>query len=321
MLNRTEKKVVYLDTDTLGYMYLTYTGEKVYPVMKKLYSTLREGFESNRLVTPLELDHVQPYIENNMIKNDFLTMMGGIGQVQFHQRFTIKTLQLIRIISCFFGKPYDKPLWRDAFISDPDEKYNLAFNRYISITPQHAIQAISREKQYSRVFEFIESYRSGTPAEQMASCHFRSLYDQFPDLIRPALPPIGAPETHMNRFLANEEIQDIPEFHIISGILYPMVDAYGIDLVEHGVRDEELLAAEAVAAYLPYCHYYVTKVDISELLSMSGIPDTYDVRIYDNNESSLYRLIQDIKEDSRADSAKRELMSRRTAFRRDGTRR
>jgi hypothetical protein len=53
MLNRTEKKIVFLDQETLRYMYLTFTGEKVYPVMKKLYATLVEGYESDRLVTPL----------------------------------------------------------------------------------------------------------------------------------------------------------------------------------------------------------------------------------------------------------------------------
>lgn len=321
MLNKTGKKIVYLDKETLKYLYLTYTGEKVYPVMKKLYTALNDGFVNNRLVTPLELDYVLPYIDNNKIKNEFLSMMGGIGQVQFHQRFTIKTMQLIRIISHYFDNPSDKPMWRDAFTNDPDERYKLGFNRYSSITAQHAIQAISREKQYSQVFEFIESYRSGTPAENMATLHFRSLWEQFPDLIRPALPTIGSPDTHMNRFLEHEEIRDIPEFHIISGILYPMVDAYGIELVEHGVRDEELLAAEAVASYLPYCHYYVTKVDIAEVLSMSGVPDTYDVRIYDHNESSLFRLIHDISEDYQSDIAKRDLMARRTMFRRDGTKR
>jgi hypothetical protein len=266
------------------------------------------------------VDYVLPYIDNNKIKGEFLNMMGGIGQVLYHQRFTIKTLQFIRILSHFFEKPSDRPMWRDAFTSDPDEKYRVGFNRYSSIAAQHAIQSLSREKQYSQVFEFIESYRSGTPAEEMAALHFRSLWEQFSDLIKPALPPIGAPETHMNRFLENEEIRYIPEFHIISGILYPMVDAYGIELVEHGVRDDELLAAEAVASYLPYCRYYVTKVDVAELLTMSGVSDTYDVRIYDHNESSLYRLIRDIREDYRSDSARRDLMTRKTMFRRDGTR-
>lgn len=321
MLNSTDKKIVYLDKDTLRYMFLTFTGEKVYPVMKKLFAALKEGFENDLLATPLGLEYIQPYIENNKIRPEFRNMMGEIGQVQFHQRFTIKTLQLIRIISHFFEKPSDKPMWRDAFTSDPDEKYRLGFNRYNSIIAQHAIQAISREKQHSQVFDFIESFRSGVSGENLATRHFRSVWEQFPDLIRPALPAIGAPETHMNNFLMHEEIRDIPEFHIISSILYPMFEAYGIEQVEHGLRDEELIAAEAVAAYLPYCHYYVTKVDIAEVLNMSGVPETYEVRVYDHNESSLYRLIQDIKDDSSADAAKRELMSRRSAFRKDGTRR
>lgn len=320
MLNNTEKKIVYLDNETLRYMYLTYTGERIYPVMKKLYAALSDGFMNDRLVTPLSLDYVLPYIDNNKIRAEFLSMVAGVGQIQFHQRFTIKTLQLIRIINHFFENPYAKPMWKDAFTGDPNERFKIGFNRYMSITAQNSIQVTNREKKYSQLFEFIDSYRMGKSADEMAVQHFRSLWEEFPDLIKPYLPPVGSAETHMNQFLEHEEIKDIPEFHIISSILDPMVEAYGIDQVEHGLRDDELLAAETVASYLPYCHYYVTKVDIAEILNMSGIPETYDVRVYDHNESSLYRLIQDITTDSKSDAAKRDLMSRRTMFRKDESR-
>lgn len=319
MLNRTGKRIVYLDSETLGYMYLTYTGERTYPVMRRLFQVLHEGYISDRLVMPLSLDHVYPYIENNQIEKPFLAMLGELGQVQFHNRFTIKTLQFIRIINHFFENHYTKPIWRDAFINEPDEKYRYGFNGYASITAMNVNQAMSREKSHSQVFEFIESYKDGKPAEEMAAVHYRTLWEHSPDLIRPYLPAVGLPEMHMERFLAREEIKEIPEFNIISAILYPMLEAYGIQHVEHGLRDEELFAGEVVAAYLPYCHYYVTKVDIAEVLSMSGIPETYNVRIYDHNESSLYRLIQDITEDDKRDAMQRELSTRRTMFRRGGT--
>ncbi len=319
MLNKTEKRVVYLDNETLGYMYLTYTGERTYPVMRRLFQVLREGYVADRLVTPLSIDHVFPYIENNQIEKPFLNMLGELGQVQFHLRYTIKTLQLIRVINYFFDNIYSKPVWRDAFTADPDDKYRIGFNGYSAITATNVNQAMSREKNYSQVFEFIESYKEGKPVEEIASSHYRTLGEQFPDLIGPYLPAVGSAESHMSRFLSREEVKEIPEFHIISSILYPMLEAYGIEHVEHGLRDNELLAAEVVASYLPYCHYYVAKVDIAEVLSMSGIPETYNVRIYDHNESSLYRLIQDITEDNKRDTMKKEMMTRRTMFRRGGT--
>ena len=34
MLNTTEKFIVYLDNDTLKYLFLDYSGEQSYPVMK-----------------------------------------------------------------------------------------------------------------------------------------------------------------------------------------------------------------------------------------------------------------------------------------------
>ncbi|MHB9028859.1 MAG: hypothetical protein ACYC9O_08830 [Candidatus Latescibacterota bacterium] len=319
MLNQTEKRVVYLDGETLGYLHLTYTGERMYPVMRRLFSVLREGYINDRLMIPLSIDHISPYIEKNQINKSFLDMMGEIGQVQFHQRFTIKTLQLLRIINHFFENPNTKPVWRDAFTSDPEEKYRYGFNRYSSLTAFNVNQAISREKNYSQVFEFIENYKTGKLVQEIAVIHFNTLWEQFPDLIKPYFPVIGSAESHIKRFLANDEIRDIPEFNIIAAILYPMLDAYGIEHVEHGLRDEELFSAEIVASYLPYCHYYVTKVDVSEVLNMSGIPELYGVKIYDHNESSLYRLIQDIEEDFRADLTRKELLSRRSMFRKGGT--
>jgi hypothetical protein len=319
MLNETEKRVVYLDSETLGYMHLTYTGERIYPVMRRLFSVLKEGYVNDRLVTPLSSDHIFPYIENSQISKTFLNMMGEIGQVHFHQRFTIKTLQLLRIINHFFDNPYTKPVWRDAFTSDPDERYRYGFNRYSSLTPFNVNQAISREKNYSQVFEFIDSYKAGKSVHEIAVTHFTSLWEQFPDLIKPFFPVIGSADTHIKRFLENDEIKDIPEFNIIAAILSPMLEAYGIEHVEHGMRDDELYAAEIVSSYLPYCHYYVTKVDVSEVLIMSGIPELYGVRIYDHNESSLYRLIQDIAEDYRAESTRKEFLSRRSMLRKGGT--
>ncbi len=67
----------------------------------------------------------------------------------------------------------------------------------------------------------------------------------------------------------------------MSTLLGTMIEAYGIDRLEHGLQDEELLAAESAAAYIPYCHYYVSKVDIAEIVTMSDIQETYSVRVYD----------------------------------------
>jgi hypothetical protein len=319
MLNQTKKKIVYLDSETLRYMFYTYTGERVYPVMKKLYTVLNDGFMKDWLVVPLSIDQVLPYIKDNKVENAFLSMMGGIGQVQFHQRFTIKTLQLIRILNHFFDNSYSKPLWQDAFTSDPGEKFRKGFNRYTSISAQNVFQTVSREKNCSQVFEFIKNYKSGNSIEKVAAWHFRTIWDQFPDLIRPFLPSVGAPENHLNKFLDNEDIRDIPEFHIMATVLYPMVDTYGFERIAHGLQDEELLAAESISAYLPYCHYYVTKVDIAEILTMSDVQETYSVRVYDNNESSLFKLIHDFTEEYRNDLSRKELQSRKTIFQKGGT--
>lgn len=319
MLNTTDKKIVYLDGETLRYMYYTFTEERVYPVMKKFYSVLADGFVNNLLVTPLSVDHVLPYINEKKVEASFLDMMGEIGQVQFHQRFTIKTLQLMRIINHFFNNSVNKPLWRDVFTDDPDGRNSNAFKRYTSISAQNAIQSASREKNHSQIFEFLEGYKSGKPVEEIAILHFRSIWEQFPELVRPSLPTVGAADMNFARFLENKEIMEIPEFHIMATLMYPLIEAYGIEQIEHGLRDEELLAAETVAAYLPYCHYYITKIDIAEVLTMSDVQETYGVRIYDYNESSIYQFINDITDDLKHDLSRKDYLSRKSIFQKGGT--
>jgi len=287
--------------------------------MKKLYALLSEGFVKDWLVTPLAVDIAGQYIKDSRIEQPFLSMMGSMGQVQFHQRFTIKTLQLIRVLNNFFDMQYNKAPWRDTFTSDPDERYRQGFNRYSSLTAVNVLQIISREKSYSQMYQFIDCFKAGVPIAEMATRHFRSLWEHFPDLVKPYLPSIGAPESHIARFLENDEISEIPEFHIMSTLLHTMIDAYGIEHLEHGLKDEELLAAECAAAYIPYCHYYVTKVDIAEIITMSDIQDTYSVRVYDHNESSLYRLIQDITEDYKSSQVREEYLAKRSIFQKGGT--
>lgn len=322
MLNTTEKFIVYLDNDTLNYLFLDYSGERSYPVMKKLYALLHDGFINDWLCTPFSIDSVPHFIKENRIKQKFLDMMGGIGQVQFHQRFTIKTLQLIRIINSFFDNHYNKPMWRDAFSVSPDEHYTAGFNKYSSINAKNAFQSLDREKRTSRIFEFIESYKEGKEAESLAGAHFKSLWDEFPDLIIPFLPKMGTPESHMTTFLEYDTIKEIPEFHILSNVLYPLLDAYGIEEVEAGKHDAALLTSEIIASYMPYCHFYVSSVDIAELVMMTGINKTYNVRIYDHNESSLYKLINDITENYKAKNKyKKGTTKNQTMFRKGPLRR
>ena len=66
----------------------------------------------------------------------------------------------------------------------------------------------------------------------------------------------------------------------------------GIQEIETGKHDSELLASETIASFLPYTHFYVTTVDIAELVIMTCIHEPYNVKVYDHNESSLYKLIQ-----------------------------
>ena len=321
MLNKTEKKIVYLDSETLRYMYYSYTDERSYPVMKKLYSLLHEGYVNNWLVTPLSNDHILPYIRENSIEPHFFSMMGGIGQVQYFQRFTVKTLQLIRVLNNVFGNEYEKPPWRDVFTGDPDEKTTTGFNRYTSINSLNVIQTNSREKIYSHVHEFIEGYKTGTPIEKLAQLHFKTIWEQFPDFMKHHLPRVGAAETHRNIFLANEDLKDIPEFHILFSLLYSLFQASGIASVEQGARDEELLTAEIMSSYLPYCHYFVTKISIAELAVTLGIDVFYNVRVYEHNESSLFRLIDEIKEDRKTAQKEQSMSGQRTIFQKGGTKR
>ncbi len=317
MLNDTRKFVVYLDPDTLEYMYLNYTKKRKYPVMNKLYTLLHEGFVNNLLVVPLSMDHLLPYIKENQIDSGFINMMGELGQVRFLQRFTVKTLQLIRIINRFFDHNYSKPVWKDAFSTDPDEKYCLGFNKYNSITVQNVLKAYEREKKHSQLYDFIESYKNEKPVESVAGSHFNFLWEQFSDLIKPYLPKNGEPEFHIKSFLEYGDIKEIPEFHIASSILYPIIEAYGIGDIEYGLKDEVLFAAENVAAYMPFCHFYVTTVDIVELVVKTKINEMYYVKVYDHNESSLYKFIKDLSE---ATKAKREFQGKemkKTIFRRD----
>lgn len=318
MLNETGKRIVYLDGDTLKYMFLTYTGQRTYPVMRRLFSVLHDGYVADQLVVPLAVDLVAPYIENNKIDPAFIAMMGELGQVHYHQRFNIRVLQFISVVGYFFGNHADRPGWRDAFSSDPGEKYRYGFNRYSSITAMNVSQAVARERAHSRMLQFIESCKMKMSDAEIAAEHFGSLWEEFADLIKPALPIVGTPESHLAEFLSNEEIKEIPEFKIFSAVLTPMFEAYGIEHVERGLRDEELLAVENIAAYLPYCHYYVTEVDIAELLNMSDIPETYGVRVYDHNESSLYRFIQDITDYLKSDAARKKDLAQKTVFRRGG---
>ncbi len=295
MLNNSKKHVVYLDPSTLDFMFMTYTERRRYPVMAKLFQTLKDGFQENMLVTPLSLEHIAPYIEENQIDRQFLNMMGEIGQIQFLQRFTVKMLQMIRVVNNFFGQMYKKEIWKDAFSLDPDARYEPGFNKYQSITAQNTLKALDREKKLSQVFDFIDMYKKNVDVENMAADYFRYLWNQFPDVMKPYLPMDGDPEDHKKSFFDCDDLKDIPEFHIISNTLYPLFETYGIEDIEYGLKDELLIAAENTAAYMPYCHFYVTYSDIAELFLMSGINEVYGVRIYDNNESSLYQLITDMK--------------------------
>ena len=319
MLNYFDKYIVYLDSDTLSYMYLSYSKKRNYPVMNKLYSVLHEGFTNNILVTPLSMDHLFPYIKENQIDINILNMMGGLGQTQFLQKFTITTLQLIRIINHFFNQDYKKPVWKDAFSSDPDEKNFPGFNKYSSIAAMNVQTAIEREKKNSQIYEFLEGFKEGKTIDSISSRHFKLLWEKFQDIIIPYLPVDGLPESNIKQFLEYEEIKEIPEFHIISNIIYPLLESYDFEDIEHGLKDELLLAVETIASYLPYCNFYVTKVDIAELVNMAEINEPYNVRVYDHNESSLYKLIQDLSDLSKVTKERKLKEMRKTKFRRTGS--
>ncbi len=315
MLNTSDKLVVYLDTDTLRYMYLSYLSERNYPVMKKLYTLLMEGYKNNLIVTPISLNHIGVYMTENKIEGDFLTLMGNLAQVQFHQRFTVRTLQLIRVINSFFGLDYKKQLWRDAFSSNPDDKYAAGFNMYSSVSAQNVIKALEREKKKSQIYYFIESFKNRQPFGELAKGYFTILWEMFPDLILPHLPKDDTFEAHMKRFLENDDIKDIPEYHIVSTIVYPILEAYGLKTIETGQKDDVLEAAEIMAAYMPYCHFYVTASEVVEQAKKFGINEIYNVKVYNNNESSLYRLIDELTEAMKLKKVEKSKKETKTTFR------
>lgn len=318
MLNNSEKIVVYLDSETLRYMFMSFSKVRNYPVMNQLYSVLNEGFTSNNVVTPLMYDHIYPYVKGNQIERKFFDMMGGISQIQFHQKFTVKTLQLIRVINSFFSQTYKKPVWQDAFAANPDERYIPSFNKFCSISAQVVINSVSREKKLSQIYDFIEGYRNNTSVYELAVKHYQYLIDQFTDLIIPNLPQDGIAEYHIKSFLKNEDIKEIPEFNILSNVLFAIFESYNFDEIEQGTQDNILAAAENLSVYMPYCHYYVTTVDIAELVNMSGLNKIYEVNVYDNNESSLYQLINDITAKIREKKIQKDKESQKTVFRKGG---
>ena len=130
--------------------------------------------------------------------------------------------------------------------------------------------------------------------EKVAQSHFFSLWEKSSDLISPYFPRMGSPESYMEDFLENDEIKDFPQFHILSNVFYPLLDAYGIEEVEDCLKDKEIIAAETMSVLMPYCHYYVTTSDIAELVVMNGFNYDYNTKVYDDNESSLYKMINEI---------------------------
>ncbi len=316
MLNTTAKTIVYLDPDSLGYMYLTYSKQRNYPVMNKLFTLLRDYHRTDLTVTPLTTDHVLPYIEENKIDRKFFTMMGELGQVQFHQRFTVTMLQFIRVFSTFFKSSYKKEIWRDAFTADPDCAFQPGFNIYSSLTAQHLIQMADRERKLCRMFLFIEKFRSGVPATAIAAEYYTFILNEFRDLVQPYIPQEGTPEQHLERFLMQEELKDIPEFHISSQVIYPLFETYGIGSIENGVQDNLLRATGTLAAYMPYSHFYVTSSEIVKLVKKTGLDTLYHVNVYDNNESSLYQLMIDLVETVKRRKTMAEAQAGRTVFRR-----
>lgn len=168
MLNYSDKYVVYLDPETLRYMFLNYSGARKYPVMTRLFNLLKDGYVNNQVVTPISFEQIQPFIADKKIEVDFINMMGQLGQIKFNQRFTIRTLQFIRIINSFFEQNFRKSMWKDAFSNDPDEKYQAGFNTYQAFTVQAVTNALEREKNNSMVYYFLKSFREGKSVEEIA---------------------------------------------------------------------------------------------------------------------------------------------------------
>ena len=170
-------------------------------------------------------DHtVAQYIKDNRIDQAFLTMMGSMaGPVP--SAVHNQTLQLMGVLNNFFEMEYNSPLERHIR-ERSDERYRAGFSRYSALTPMNVLQIVSREKNYSRcISSSIHSGRAyhrgdGNPA-------FPFPLGKGYDLVRPYLPSIGAPESHIARF-DNDEIREIP--NSISCPRFPHhVDAYGID--------------------------------------------------------------------------------------------
>jgi hypothetical protein len=293
MLNFFNKFVVYLDPETLNYMYLNYIKTRNYPVMTKLYSLLKDSYQSDLVVVPLSYDHISHYINDNKINADFLNMMGGIGQIQYLQRFTVRSLQLIRVINSFFEQNYKKPLWKDAFSSDPEEKNKQSFNNYLSIGVKSVQDAMERERNNSMIYYFINNFKNEKNIDEIAKEYYLMQWESLFDVIKPYLPINGSPGTHMKMFLDYDGIKEIPEFQILTNLLLLILESYDIKIIESGEKDNLLIATEVMAAYMPYCHFYITTGEIAEVATMKDINSLYHVSIYDNNESSLYRFIND----------------------------
>ena len=91
---------------------------------------------------------------------------------------------------------------------------------------------MEREKNNSQIYFFIENFKEGNPLDSIAGEYFNYLWEKFSDLVKPYLPVDGSYEYYMKKFLEYEDIKDIPEFHIISNILYPLFETLGIENVE-----------------------------------------------------------------------------------------
>ena len=66
---------------------------------------------------------------------------------------------------------------------------------------------------------------------------------------------------------------------------------------------------------MPYCNYYVAKTEIAELVIKTGINESYNVAVYDHNESSLYKLIDDLTSAMKIKSSESNKKSSRTMYR------
>ena len=76
-----------------------------------------------------------------------------------------------------------------------------------------------------------------------------------------------------------------------------------------------------MASYFPYCHYYVTSSDITKLVTTTGINEIYNVKSYDNSESSLYKLVDDLSEAIMTKRSTMEKSKDKSMFRKSGPQR